>query len=130
MSVPSTRLYALSFIIFLFSLITVKKSDLPSIMLGHQTFEEIQNKAIELTLKKASDPKKDPLTYFIVNEFPTTSGTSTDCLGQTNQLTCTYPPPDVMGRDVFLQSQQWSQGLKDHTPYDTQFRGLHQIHYQ
>ena len=94
------------------STITVEEPNLPPIMLGDQTFEGMQNKALELTLNGATDPEQDPLTYFIVNEFPETSGTLTDCLGETDQLTCTYTPPDdFVGQVMF--SYKANDGQRD-----------------
>ena len=90
--------------------IAATQSNLPPVMGGNQSFSAKENMPFTLTLKAATDPESDPLTYTLV-AMPS-SGTLQGCLGGTNDLVCEFiPAADFTGTVSF--SYRANDGVSD-----------------
>ena len=90
--------------------IVATESNTPPVMVGDQTFQGMQNKPLNFTLNGATDGESNPLTYTLMNA--PASGTLSDCLQATADLTCTFTPaPDFTGQVIF--SYKANDGRRD-----------------
>jgi alpha-tubulin suppressor-like RCC1 family protein len=85
-------------------------------MVGDQSFNGYENTELFFTLNGATDSDNDPLNYHIISSPD--SGTLSDCLNNTGDLTCRYiPDPSFIGTVTFTYKA--NDGVENSTVYST-----------